>query len=317
MAAKGLVTLGEAMAVCSATQVGPLRHARTLQLGVAGSEFNVAVAVRRLGVPSAWIGRVGDDEFGALILRELRAEQVDDGMVTVDPDHPTGVMFKERRTSRGGSVRYYRAGSAGSRLAPEHLDADRIAGAAVLHVTGITPALGDGPRAAVERAIGAARRGGAVVSLDLNYRSRLWGREAATTVLTGLARRADIVFAGDDEAEMLVGEGPPERLAEGLAALGPKEAVIKLGARGSVTWAGGEPHRVKALEVAAIDPVGAGDAFVAGYLAMRIEGAPITERLDVARTAGAFAVTVLGDWEGAPTRAELRLLTGEDGTISR
>jgi 2-dehydro-3-deoxygluconokinase len=317
MAAKGLVTLGEAMAVCTATEVGPLRHARTLRLGVAGSEFNVAVAVRRLGVPSAWIGRVGDDEFGALVLRELRAEQVDTGMVGVDPDRSTGVMFKERRTSRGGSVRYYRAGSAASRLAPEHLDAERIGAAGVLHVTGITPALGDGPRAAVEHAIDAARRGGAVVSLDLNYRSRLWDLDTALPVLTGLVRRADVVFGGDDEAARLAGEGPPERIAAALASLGPKEVVIKLGARGALALAGGELHRVAAVPVTAVDPVGAGDAFVAGYLTMLLEGAPVARRLDVARVAGAFAVTVLGDWEGAPTRDELAMLADEDGTITR
>jgi len=317
MSANGLVTIGEAMAVCTATQVGPLRQARTLQLGVAGSEFNVAVAARRLGVPSAWVGRVGDDEFGALVLRELRAEQVDAGMVVVDPERQTGVMFKERRTSRGGSVRYYRAGSAGSNLGPDDLDAERIGAAGVLHVTGITPALGERPRAAVESAIDAARQGGATVSFDLNYRSRLWDRDRAAAVLAGLVARADLVFGGDDEAAMLVGPGEPARLAEGLAALGPKEAVVKLGARGAVAWAGGEAHAVDALPVAAIDPVGAGDAFVAGYLAMVLEGAGVAERLDVARTAGAFAVTVVGDWEGAPTREELRLLAGEDGTITR
>jgi 2-dehydro-3-deoxygluconokinase len=312
-----LVTLGEAMAVCTATQVGPLRQARTLRLGVAGSEFNLAVGARRLGTPTTWAGRVGDDEFGALVLRELRAEQVDASMVTVDPEHPTGVMFKERRTSRGGQVIYYRKGSAGSHLAPGHLDARRIAEAGLLHVTGITPALSESARAAVDHAITAARRGGATVSLDLNYRSRLWSRQLATEVLTDLARRADIVFGGDDEAAMLVGEAEPERLAESLTKLGPKEAVVKLGARGAVAWSGGEAHRVPAVPVAAIDPVGAGDAFVAGYLATLLEGAPIAKRLEVGSATGAFAVTVMGDWEGSPTRDELRLLAGEDGAITR
>jgi 2-dehydro-3-deoxygluconokinase len=312
-----LVTLGEAMAVCTATEVGPLRQARSLRLGVAGSEFNLAVGARRLGAATTWIGRVGDDEFGALVLRELRAEQVDCGMVTIDPDHPTGVMFKERRTSRGGAVIYYRKGSAGAHLAPEHLDAGRIAEAGLLHVTGITPALSESARAAVDHAITAARRGGAVVSLDLNYRSRLWPRPVAVEVLTELTRRADIVFGGDDEAAMLVGEGPPEQLAEALAGLGPKEAVVKLGARGAVAWTDGEAHRVPALQVTAIDPVGAGDAFVAGYLATLLEGASIERRLEVGSAAGAFAVTVIGDWEGAPTRDELRLLSGEDGMVAR
>jgi 2-dehydro-3-deoxygluconokinase len=308
----GVVTLGETMGLLSATEPGPLRHADVLRLGVAGSEFNVAVGLRRLGAPAAWIGRVGDDELGRLVVRELRAEDVT-ARVVVDHEHPTGLMLKERRSAHGGRVTYYRRGSAGAHLEPGDLDLDLIAVAEVLHVTGITPALSHSARAAVDSAVDTARRAGVLVSVDVNHRDALWERAEAAAVLTELCGRADLVLASADEARMLVGDESPER----LAALGPSQAVVKLGARGAVAWVDGEHHQVKALPVREADPVGAGDAFVAGYLAALLEGAGVAARLELARTAGAFAVTVAGDWEGLPTRDELAMLADEEGTVTR
>ncbi|HZA82825.1 MAG TPA: PfkB family carbohydrate kinase, partial [Actinomycetes bacterium] len=102
-----------------------------------------------------------------------------------------------------------------------------------------------------------------------------------------------------------------------LAALGPRHAVLKLGARGALAVADGRPHREPALPVRAVDPVGAGDAFVAGYLAGLLDGVAGPDCLRLGARCGAFAVTVPGDWEGMPTRAELDLLRHGDGTVLR
>ena len=110
----GLVTLGETLAVLTATRVGPLRYASALALGVAGCESNVAIGVARLGHPSWWVGRVGDDELGRAVLSRLRGEGVDVSRAVVDPGGPTAWMIKERRSADLARVVYYRAGSAGS-----------------------------------------------------------------------------------------------------------------------------------------------------------------------------------------------------------
>ncbi|MEP6696178.1 MAG: sugar kinase [Pseudonocardiales bacterium] len=312
-----LVTMGETMALFRATSAGPLRHATSLSVGMAGAESNVAIGLRRLGASTAWGGRVGDDEFGELVLSRLRGEDVDVAGAVVDSGAPTGLMFREQRSADLFRVHYYRKGSAGSRLCPDDVDPEAIAAARVLHVTGITPALSDTARAAVEHAVSVAREAGTLVSLDFNHRSALWSPVAAGAVLRRLTAEADIVFAGDDEAEMVVGAGDPEVAARALAALGPSHVVIKLGSRGAVALAEGRLEQSAAIQVRAVDPVGAGDAFVAGYLAGVLDGAPAAECLRLGCLAGAFAVTVPGDWEGLPSRAELDLLDRPHGTVLR
>jgi 2-dehydro-3-deoxygluconokinase len=317
-----LVTLGETMGVLIPAAAGPLHRGAGLRLSVAGSESNVAIGVRRLGVAATWIGRVGPDEVGDLILRELRAEDV--AVRVVRDRAPTGMMLKTTRAAGITRVSYFRAASAGSRLAPEDLDEGAIAAAGVLHVTGITPALGPRPAAAVHAAIEIARAAGAPVSLDVNYRAALWDAAAAGAALRDLARRADILFAGEHEARLLadpgdpagpVGPAGPAAMARELAGLGPRQVLIKRGQLGSVALIDGRRHEQPALPVLAVDPVGAGDAFVAGYLAELLAGRPPAARLATAAAAGAFAVTVSGDWEGLPTRAELDLLDAPDDVI--
>jgi 2-dehydro-3-deoxygluconokinase len=308
-----VVTLGETMAVFTSASVGPLRHATSLTVGAAGAESNMAIGLRRLGASVAWIGRVGDDELGQLVLARLRGEDVDVRGAVVDPGAPTGLMVKERRTGTISRVHYYRRGSAGSRLGVDDVDEAAIVAARILHVTGITPALSDTARAAVSRAVEVARAAGTLVSLDYNYRSALWSPEEAREVLRVLTARADVVFAGEEETELVAGAPT----VEALAALGPREAIVKRGAKGAVAAVGGVVCEAPAVPVRVVDPVGAGDAFVAAYLAGLLEGHDPEERLRAACAAGAFAVTVDGDWEGFPTRAELTLLARPDGTVLR
>lgn len=312
-----VLAVGETMALLAAAQVGRLRHAASLTLGVAGAESNVAIGARRLGCPAAWVGRVGDDELGELVVSSIRAEGVDVGGVVRDPGAPTSLMLKERRTADLVRVLYYRRAGPGSRLRPDDLDPDQVAAAGVLHVTGITPALSDSARATVDHAVGLARAAGVPVSFDLNYRSALWPADRAAAVCRDLAARADIVFAGDAEAELLGLGGDPAALAGGLAALGAGHAVVKLGARGAVAAVDGQVHTVDPVPVHTVDPVGAGDAFVAGYLAETLAGRPVPERLVTAAACGAFAVTVPGDWEGLPSRDELATLGVRPGTVHR
>lgn len=315
----GLVTLGETMGLLNPLDAGPLHHAPSFRLTMAGSESNVAIAARRLGVPATWIGKVGADDLGDLIERELRAE----GVRTLGlraPAAPTGLMLKTRRIGQLTSVRYYRAGSAGAELDVADLDEKLIRAASVLHLTGITPALGPRPAAAVRAAIGIARSNGVPVSFDVNYRAGLWSLAEAGPVLRELVKQADVVFASEHEAALLAGSATdiartPDELARQLAGLGPSQVVIKRGARGCVALVGDVWHRLEALPVQLVDPVGAGDAFVGGYLAELVSGRDPDTRLATATAAGAFAVTVAGDWEGLPHRTELALLANSDDVI--
>jgi len=303
-----VVTLGETMALMKAATPGPLAFTESLRLGIGGAESNVAIALRRLGTSVTWVGRVGADSLGDLVLRELLAEGLDVECGR-DPQAPTGLMIKERRTNETAKVWYYRSGSAGSALSPADIPEAKIAAARLLHITGITPALSASAAAAVQSAIDCARTAGTLVSFDLNYRSALWPKDMAAAAFRALVRQADVVFAGDDEAAIVVGEAAdPLDLARRLADLGPAQVVIKLGAQGCVALIDGREYRQAAVPVRAVDTVGAGDAFVGGYLAELLDGQPVQQRLLTAARTGAYACLVSGDWEGMPRRAELELL---------
>ncbi|MGH1565002.1 sugar kinase [Mumia sp. DW29H23] len=318
MADGSVVTLGESMGLLSSRGTGPLAHGTQLTLSVAGAESNVAIALSRLGVPVTWIGRLGTDAVGDVVRRELGAEGVD-LVVVRDPDAPTGVMIKEHRSAATTRVWYHRAGSAGSRLEPADVPEDVVARARVLHVTGITPALSASAAAAAERAVDLAREAGVLVSFDVNHRSKLWGSAAAAAALASLVARSDVVFAGLDEAALFVdvdADADPAEVAHALTRLGPAQAVVKLGSQGCVAVVDGAVHRQEALRVPVVDPVGAGDAFVGGYLAGLVDDDAPAARLQLAVTLGAFACTVDGDWEGLPFRDDLPVL-GEPEHVDR
>jgi 2-dehydro-3-deoxygluconokinase len=307
-----LLTLGETMALLSSPKIGPLRHARTLDVGIGGSESNLAVGVVRLGLSAAWVGRLGDDEFGHLIRSTLAGEGVDMRHAVVDPEAPTGLMVKARRTATATAVRYYRARSAGSRLCPEDIPPSLVRTAKVLHVSAITPALSASARETVHAAVAEAVAAGVPVSFDLNYRRALWPPEEAAAEMRALAKQATVVFAAEEEARLVVDSDDPAALARGLAALGPREVLVKRGHRGAVALVEDQLYEAPLYEVPLVDPVGAGDAFAAGYLTELLGGLGVAERLATAAAAGAFAVTVGGDWEGLPSRPELDLLRATD-----
>jgi 2-dehydro-3-deoxygluconokinase len=387
----GLVTLGEALVTIGSMDPGPWAVGSSLRASFAGAEANVAIGLARLGHPSCWIGRLGQDPAGNLVLRGLRAEAVDVSRVRRDADAPTAVLLREQRTSDRAGIRYFRSGSAGSGLTADDIDAEVVAGAGLVHVTGITAGLGPGPLAAVRRLVDLAQDAGVLVSFDVNYRAALWSEVAATKVLAALARQADLVFGGPEELVLLSQSGATDaaEVAAELLTAGVREVVLKDGAQGATSFLAPRPELVEgsgggslspdpvdgpgrsspelvegpggstfpepvegpgrsspepvegpsgstfpglvegsrgatpipeswsmpAFPVTVVDPVGAGDAFVAGYLSGVLTGLDPLAKLDRGARAGAIAVSTRGDWEGLPVLVELdTLLAGQDVT---
>lgn len=321
-----LLTLGESMV--SLRSAGPLSAGGSLGMHVAGAESNVAVGVARLGHSVTWAGVVGADPHGEFILRQLRSEGIA-VQHRVDPDRSTGVMFLERRTADISRAYYYRSGSAGSTLRREDVDRAFDAGARVLHLTGITAALGADARRAVEYAAARGADEGLLVSLDVNYRSKLWSRDEARAVLTPLARHATVLIASDDELELVAdggtkctggaaAEAAELAMAAELLSRGVAEVVVKRGAAGAGVHTVAGRREAPAVPVTSVDTVGAGDAFTAGYLSALLDGGDVAARLHRGTLAGAFAVSTAGDCEGLPSAAELALLgSAPDGSTQR
>jgi 2-dehydro-3-deoxygluconokinase len=316
-----VVTLGECLISLIAAQPGSLAEAALFERQIAGAEANVAVGLARLGHAVVYIGRVGGDGFGAAIVRRLRGEGVDVSQLEVDPGATTGLMLRERRVLGAAEVVYARTGSAGSRVTPDDVrraQADGVFGKGRwLHLTGITPALSDTAREATVLAIDVAKGAGMTISFDVNLRRRLWSDEEAGPTLRPLAKRSDIVFGSPDELAVVTGthETDPVALATAVLALGPGLAVVKRGAEGALALErGGEPVWSPARAIpTVVDPVGAGDAFCAGFIASRIEGDDLATALQMANACGAAAVAAVGDLAGLPTRIELDRLIADDG----
>lgn len=314
MTGPDVVTLGETMVSLRTGTV--LRLGGTLSMTMAGAESNVAIGLARLGHTVRWCGRVGADEVGAFILRTLRAESVAVDTVVVDASRPTGLMLAERRVADVSRVSYYRAGSAGSTLSATEAAASVAEAPRILHVTGITPALSPSAADAVAVAVRAARVAGTLVSVDINYRSKLWTPEQARPVLSELVRSADIVIASEDELGLVAPAGEAAAAAE-LGEAGVSHLVITRGARGATVWQDGAAHDAPAVPIVVRDTIGAGDAFTAGYLSGVLDGLSPAGALHRGTVVGAFAVAAVGDWEGLPTRSELALLDTEAGSTLR
>jgi 2-dehydro-3-deoxygluconokinase len=315
-----VVTLGECLVTLVAGRPGPLADATTFERFVAGAEANVAVGLVRLGHAVTYIGRVGNDAFGEAVRRQLRGEGVDTTFLGTDPEGPNGLMIRERPGLVPAQVVYYRRDSAGSHVSGADVDEAARAGAFAdarwVHVTGITPALSPGACAAVERVIALGREVRATISLDVNLRRRLWSDETAAPVLRDLASRVDVLFGSADELAVLAGrpvdgDDDPADLARATLDLGPSVSVAKLGAAGALAAerdTAVSVHRPAVPLASVLDPVGAGDAFCAGFIAARLEGRGVVDALEEANACGAAVASALGDQGGLPNRATVELM---------
>jgi 2-dehydro-3-deoxygluconokinase len=311
-----VMAVGETMLLAVPPRPDRLRHSASVLLKMGGAESNVAIGLARLGVSSAWGGLLGDDEPGQLVLDRIRAEGVDTTAVRRLPGHPTGLYLREEVA---GKVRvyYYRRGSAASTMSPGSMDLSALASARYLHLTGVTPALSPECAEFVRWAAAEAQRRGVRVSFDVNYRSRLWEAPTARAEIERVLEHVDLLFVSAEEAAALWGWADESAGMAQLAAAGPAEVVLKRGADGSTVWLDGERVDAEPFGVREVDPIGAGDAFAAGYLAASLRGDTPSDRLRTANAMGALCVSTLGDYEGLPSAQELTEFLDNKTTLGR
>lgn len=268
-----VLCLGESMALFVPGEPGPVEEVRTWVRTVGGAESNVACNLAMLGLRASWVSAVGADAFGKAVVSAVADAGVDVSGVSVDPDRPTGLYIKESNAT-GSPVRYYRLGSAASGMGPSVLDRLDLDGVRVLHLTGITAALSDSCLELIRVLMEMPRT--FKLSFDLNWRPKLW-KSRDSSVLKELANAADIVLAGDDETQAVWGTSDPAEIRRILPT--PSTLVIKHGARGATLIEGSDSLFEQALKVDVVEPVGAGDAFAAGFLAATLAGESPRRRL--------------------------------------
>ncbi|WP_405875378.1 sugar kinase [Streptomyces sp. NBC_00005] len=299
-----VVCVGETMIVLSPQDDRPLAEQSALGLAIGGAESNVACGLAGLGHRAAWLSRVGDDPFGRRVLAELTARGVDVSAVETDPERPTGIYFKDPGPDRT-RTHYYRGGSAATGMGPELARHPALRQARVVHLSGVAAALSDSCARLLEAMLGCRPTRGPLVSFDVNHRPALWrgGREDAARSLLALARTADIVFVGRDEAEELWGAARPDDI-EALLGSAPV-VVVKDAEYGATSYVGGVRTFVPSLPTKVVEPVGAGDAFAAGYLTGVLENRAERSRLRLGHLAATAALRTRDDVPVMPPRAEI------------
>jgi len=311
-----LVALGEVMLRLAAPPPHRLEQTGSLEVQIGGAEANVAAGCARLGLRTALISALpADHAWGERAVREMRAHGVDCSGVLRRPGSRMGVYFLEYGAApRPVRVLYDRRDSAVSRLTPDEVDWALVRGARMVHLSGITPALGPSLRDVLRRALDEAGGAGTPVSFDVNYRSRLWSPCEARELLVEILPRVDHLFIGSDDAATVFGlSGPPESALDGLSRLAPKATIaLTLGEAGSAVLADGAVVRPsKRYAVAVVDRLGAGDAYAAGFLWARLGGRTIQDATDAATALAALKCTIWGDVP-VVTRAELDELLASD-----
>ncbi|MFF1694128.1 sugar kinase [Streptomyces sp. NPDC058257] len=312
-----VVALGESMVTFLPTRAGRLADVPSFDRGIGGAESNVACALAAAGHRARWVSRVGADGFGDHLVEAIARYGVDTSAVRRDPHCPTGIYFRtaDDRDTDAHEVLYYRAGSAASAMSPDpdSVDHTALAAARILHLSGITAAL-SADCLALLRELTARRPGRPLVSFDVNYRPGLWsgGASDAPRVLLDIARGADLVFVGEDEAADAWGvTGGPEAIRAALPE--PATLVVKQGSHGATIHTHGEPAVFQAaLKVDVVAPVGAGDAFAAGFLSATLRGLPADQRLRHGHLMAAAALTVPGDLATPPARQDADRLAALD-----
>ena len=299
-----IITVGETMAVMSPNSPGKLGDVSGFKLTIAGAESNTGIGLARLGHHATWLSRLGADELGRYVAREISREGVDISRVIYDEKHRTGLMIKEIVNGET-TVYYYRENSAASKLSAADITPDLFSGVDIVHITGVTPVLSESSLEAVYALFKAAKNAGVTVSFDPNIRKKIWGGKDFLPMLREMLLMSDVALLGQSEAKLILGTGSMEESADALIKSGVEYAAVKDGATGVLVANSSEKIFIPPYPCNPVDPVGAGDGFNAGFLAGLLSGKSLKECGKMGAIVGALATETASDVGGYPTLSDL------------
>jgi sugar/nucleoside kinase (ribokinase family) len=282
---------------------GELTQLATLETHLGGNGPNCAAALARLGTAAAVAGRVGRDLFGRFLMEELARLGVETGAVISDPTHSTGVTLVALDGKGERTFVYYPGANA--RFGPSDVRLDTLPGLRALHAGShfVLPSMDGAPLGGLLRT---ARERGIITTLDV-----CWDASGGwLSTLAPCLPHADYFLPSEAEAAALTGAGSPPAMAAALHAAGARAVIVKCAERGCFASAFGEQWWEPAFEVEARDATGAGDCFIAGFLAGLVSGWDLRRALRLANACGALAVGDLGATTGIrPLEAVERWMT--------
>jgi 2-dehydro-3-deoxygluconokinase len=324
-----VITFGEAMIRLSPPNFRRLEQARSLDLFAGGAELNTAVGLARLGRTTTWVSRLTRNPLGRLINNTAREAGVSTEHIVWTDEDRVGTYFLEFGAApRASSVLYDRKQSAIANIRPGMVHWPAVfTGGKWFHVTGITPALSQTAAEATREALQAARAARIQISIDLNYRSKLWSQADAGRWMTDFMQYCDVLITTEEDVEkvfQIQGKNYEEVAAQVARRFPVQIVAITLRENPLVwknSWTGiayrdGTVYRTRSYKVEIVDRLGAGDSFAAGLIHGLLDG-NLQKGLDYGVAASALKHTIPGDFDWI-TREEVEaLLKGPGLRISR
>jgi 2-dehydro-3-deoxygluconokinase len=311
-----IVTFGETMIRLTPPNFQRLEQTHEFEVSISGAELNTATGLARLGMRTTWVSRLVDNPLGRMIANRAREQNVDTTNILWAKEGRVGLYYYEMGAStRASQVFYDRANAAISQLKPGEVDwVTILKGARAFHISGITPALSESCAEASKEAVAEAKSAGCVVSLDINYRARLWSKEAARECIIGLLKDVTILFTTLDEASAVLDlEGGAEEVAREIASRW-KVPVVAITLREapsvlrniwrSLALADGKIYTGRTIDLELIDRMGSGDSYDAGFLYGYLTG-DISKAVAYGDALAAIKHSVPGDYTWV-TPAELK-----------
>ena len=339
-----VVTFGEIMLRLSPPGLERFFQSPSLSATFGGGEANVAVSLAQFGLESHYVTALPAHAIGDAAVKALRAESVRTDHI-VRSGNRVGIYFAEAGASqRASTIVYDRAHSSISEMKPDAVDWDAVmADADWFHVTGITPALGASGADATRRAMAAARAAEVTVSVDLNYRKKLWTETQAREVMRPMMRDVDVIIANEEDLQAVLGvhvEGTDvtsgrldvdgfRKAAERVTRdFGPTRVAITLRESVSASDNGWSAilwdaptktmHQSQRYEVRLVDRIGGGDSFAAGLIYGLVTGRAPDAALRFAVAASALKQTIPGDFNRVSVEEVDRLAQGDaSGRVQR
>ena len=312
-----MVSLGELLVEFVRVRRGVMHDVADLYMGPfpSGAPAITADSASRLGLRVGFTGVVGADDFGVMVVNRLRGDGVDVSRIIIDNDSVTGLAFVAYDESGLRRFVFNLKWSASVKLSPSLIEPSYIADSRVLHVSGSTMYIGEGPREACIKAMVEARRAGALVSLDPNIRVELMSINATRELLLSVLKLVNILLISEDEVKSLMGSGNAIEEARRLLEKGPEVVVVKRGVNGSIALTRGGEHAEGSFRVNEVDPTGAGDVFNAAFIYGYLKDWGISETLRFANAAAAIKVTRMGPMEGPRNIEEVYEVLRSGGTF--
>jgi len=324
-----VITFGEAMVRLSPPNFRRLEQAHSLDVMVGGAELNTAVGLARLGRSAAWVSRLTRNPLGRLIANRAREAGVGTEHIVWTDEDRVGVYFLEFGAApRASSVLYDRKGAAIANLKPGTVDWRGVfAGSKWFHVTGITPALSRSAAETTREALQAARAAAVRISIDLNYRAKLWTQEEAGRWMTEFMQLCDVLVTTEEDIERVFGiKGTDYENAAALVARRFPLQVVAITLRENpLVWKNswtamaykeGKVLRTRTYEVEIVDRLGAGDSFAAGLIHGLLDG-DLQKGLDYGVAASALKHSIPGDFAWIAREEVEAMLKGPGLRISR